>query len=156
MTAPVIPESRTYRHQKCSTETIVGDDAFEALSDPLSDMTRTQCSTCNDLFPLSEFEWVDTGETITDYYARHSARATKIERFLCSRTVLIISGVIGFLVGATLGYLGFRNDGWFLMLVMTPFVGVIGIIVFASLKEFFLGKLILRRVCGVSDSRLLK
>jgi len=156
MTDPTIPEARTYHHQKCDAETVVSGDAFEALSDPLSDMSRTWCNTCNAFFPLSDFAWSDTGETITDYYSRHSARATKIERYLCSRTALVVSAVVGFLGGAIGGFILFRDDGWVRLLVMTVFVGVIGIIACASLKEFFLGKLIIRRVCGVSDTRLLK
>lgn len=156
MTDPTIPESRTYRHQKCNGETVVSGQAFEALSDPLSDMSRTWCSTCNAFFPLSDYAWADTGERITDYYSRHSARASGVERFLCSRAFLVISAVIGFLVGAIAGFIGFRNSGWTVMLFMTVFVGVIGVVVFASVKEFLLGKLIVRRVCGVRDTRMLK
>lgn len=151
-----IPQSRTYRHLKCRELTIVSEEAFSAISDPLSDMTRTWCNACNAHFPLSEYEWADTGENITDYYARHGARATKLERFLCSRRFLVIVAVLGFLAGAVGGYLLFRDKGGFLMVVMTLFVGGIGVVVFASLKEFGLGKLIAKRVCGVSDTRLLK
>ena len=94
---PEIPESRTYRHQKCGAETVISGEAYAALSDPLSDMSR---NSCNEFFPLADHEWSDTGETITDYYARHSARATGLERFLCSRRFLVISAVIAFPVGA--------------------------------------------------------
>lgn len=156
MTPPQIPESRTYRHEKCNTETVVSGQAFEALSDPLSDMSRTWCNTCEAFFPLSDYVWSDTGERITDYYARHGARATRVERFLCSRAFLVFCLVVGFVAGAILGFLLFRNDGWLLMLLMTAFTGVVGVIVLGSLKEFFLGKLIVRRVCGVRDTRLLK
>jgi hypothetical protein len=105
---------------------------------------------------LSDYVWSDTGERITDYYARHGARATRVERFLCSRAFLVFCLVVGFVAGAILGFLLFRNDGGLLMLLMAAFTGVVGVIVFGSLKEFFLGKLIVRRVCGVSDTRLLK
>jgi hypothetical protein len=151
-----IPESRSYRHHKCNAETVVDGQHFEVLSDPLSGMTRTWCNTCDDFFPLADFEWSDSGERITDYCSRHSARATRVERFLSSRMFLTISLVFGFLVGAIGGFMLFRGKGGVLMAVMTIFVGVIGVILFGSLKEFFLGKLIVRRVCGVSDTRVLK
>ncbi len=156
MNAAEIPESRSYRHQKCQTETLVSGEAFAALSDPLSDMSRTWCSVCNDFFPLADFEWSDTGERITDYYSRHSARATGLERFLCSRKFLVISALVGFLVGAIAGFMLFRDRGGVVMIFMTVFVGVVGVIVFGSLKEFALGKVIVRRVCGVKDTRMLK
>jgi hypothetical protein len=156
MNQPAIPDSRVYRHDKCGTETVVSGDSFEAVSDPLSDMTRTWCSSCQAFFPLADYAWSDTGEKITDYYARHGARATGIERFLTSRKFLLISVVSGFLAGAVGGYLLFRGRGGFLTVFMTLFVAVIGVILFGSLKEFFLGKLIVRRVCGVRDTRLLK
>jgi len=156
MSASEIPESRAYRHQKCGTETVVSGEAFAALSDPLSDMSRTWCSVCNGFFPLADYEWSDTGEKITDYYSRHSARATGLERFLCSRKFLVISALVGFLLGAIAGFMLFRDKGGVMMIVMTIFVGGIGVVVFGSLKEFFLGKLIVRRVCGVKDTRVLK
>lgn len=156
MTLPTIPKLRRYRHERCNAYTVVAGQAFEALSDPLSDMTRTWCSTCRAFFPLSDFVWADTGEKIIDYYARHGARASRVERFLCSRAFLVLAAVAGFLAGAIAGFAGFRNQGATTMLFMTVFVGVIGVIVFASLKEFFLGKLIVRRVCGVRDTRMLK
>lgn len=156
MNPPEIPESRLYRHHKCGKETVVSGQAFAALSDPLSDMSRTWCNTCYAFFPLAEYEWSDSGEKITDYYIRHGARATRLERFLCSRMFLTISLVFGLIAGAIAGYMQFRDKGGLLMIVMTVFVGGVGVIVFGSLKEFFLAKLILRRVCGVSDTRLLK
>lgn len=156
MNQPQIPESRVYRHEKCNSETVVSGQAFEALSDPLSDMSRTWCSACGASFPLSDYVWADTGERITDYYSRHGAGATRVERFLCSRAFLVFCLVVGFVAGATLGFSLFRNNGWLLMLLMTAFTGVVGLIVLGSLKEFLLGKLIVRRVCGVRDSRMLK
>ena len=105
MTQPTIPESRSYRHQKCNTETVVSGQAFEALSDPLSDMSRTWCSTCNAFGPLSDYAWAESAELITDYYARHSIRATGIEWFLCSQTFLVVCADAGFGLGATAGAL---------------------------------------------------
>jgi hypothetical protein len=140
----------------CNTETTADGQLFETLSDPLSDMRHTWCDQCNGRFPLAEFAWSDTGEKIPDYYARHGARATRLERFLCSRNFLTFSLIFGFVAGAVLGFLMFREKPGMMKFVMTAFVGGIGVVAFGSLKEFFLAKLILRRVCGVKDTRMLK
>ncbi|MEZ6047565.1 MAG: hypothetical protein R3C11_18685 [Planctomycetaceae bacterium] len=79
MNASPAPESRTYRHVVCGEVTFVSGDSFESISDPLFDMQRTWCSYCNKMCPIAEYEWVDTGEKITDYYKRHTAKATRLE-----------------------------------------------------------------------------
>lgn len=151
-----VPESRAYRHQACNGETVVGGQHFETMSDPLSDVTRTWCTTCDSFFPLNEFAWVDTNEKITDYYARHSVKATKLERFLCSKVFLLFSLVFGLVAGIVLAVVLFRKNGAGALFVTIPTLGVIGVVLFGSLNAFFLGKLISRRVTGVSDTRLLK
>ncbi len=156
MAASNVPESRAYRHQQCNTETVVAGQSFETMSHPLSDVNRTWCSTCNDFFPIAEFAWTDTNETISDYYARHGAKATNLERFLCSKVFLLFSLVFGLVVGIVLAVVFFRQNGAGALLIMIPTLGVIGVIVFGSLNAFFLGSLIARRVTCVSDTRLLK
>lgn len=154
MTEPPIPESRVYRHLQCRTETVISGDAFEVASNPLSDMTRTWCNTCNAFFPISDFEWSDTGEKISDYYARHSARATGFERFLCSKKFMIVCAITGFILGAVAGYFLARNQALLLQIIMVLFVGGLG--VFGACAIYLaLGKPIAKRVCGVSDTRLL-
>lgn len=156
MSDPRIPEARAYLHEACSSETIVSGEAFEVLSDPLSDIERTWCETCVDYYPLSDFAWSDTGERITDYYARHSAGATELQRFLCSRLCLLITVTIGLLLGIILAYIGFRDDGFQALLLTAFTLGVIGAIVFGSIKEFVIAPAIVRKVCGVNDTRMLK
>jgi hypothetical protein len=140
---------------QCGTETVISGQAFEVASNPLSDMTRTWCMQCNAFFPLTDYEWADTGEKISDYYARHSAWATKLERFLCSKKFMIVCAVIGFLVGLVGGYFLFRNQQLWLQIFMVPFVGGIGIFIACALFVA-LGKPITKRVCGVSDTRELR
>jgi hypothetical protein len=118
-------------------------------------MSRTWCNTCQAFVPISDFEWFDTGEKISDYYARHSARVRKLERFLCSKAFLIVCGVTGFLPGAIGGYLRFRNNRLWMQVLMVPFTGFVGLIIVCSLNLLVLEKFIVKRVCGVSDSRLL-
>jgi hypothetical protein len=154
MTEPTIPESRVYRHAQCGTETVISGQAFEVASNPMSDMTRTWCNQCSAFFPITEYEWSDTGEKISDYYARHSARATGFERFLCSKKFMIVCAVAGLVLGAVAGYFLVRNQALLLQIVMIPFLGGLG--VFGACAIYLaLGKPITKRVCGVSDTRQL-
>jgi hypothetical protein len=156
MTNETVPESRTYKHTKCGQETVVSDESFSVVSNPLSDMTRTWCSPCNSFFPVSEYEWADTGERIVDYYARHSAKATAFDRFLCSRTFLILSVVLGLLVGAAVGYMLVRNGGLGQKILVSGFLGVVGVVIAAAVNVSVISKVIAKRVFGVADTRLLR
>ncbi|MDB5341843.1 MAG: hypothetical protein JWP89_220 [Schlesneria sp.] len=155
MSAPEIPKSRVYVHDKCQAPTVVGDDAFEAMSDPMAAMIRTWCCTCNGFYPVAQYAWADTGEKLTDYYARHSANASQMDRFLCSRKFLLICAATGLLVGLAIALIGFRKNGNPPTLAVTASFGVGGLILFGAVKELWLGKMISRRVCGVRDPRML-
>src|SRR5262245_28068879 len=122
-----VPDTRAYRHTQCGSETVISGPAFETASNPLSDMNRTWCTQCNAFAPISEVAWVDTGETIAAYYARHSTRATGLERFLCSKTFLVASVVVGLLIGAIAGYYLFRDRPIGTKILMTGFLGFIGV-----------------------------
>jgi len=149
------PDSRSYRHLKCGTETTISGQAFEVMSNPLSDMERTWCIQCNSFFPLAEYEWADSGENVTAYYARHSAKATGLQRFLCSKKCMLVMALAGFVLGAVGGYLLFRNSALVAKILMTLFCGGLG--AFAGLAFYIsvLCNLITRNVCGVSDTRTL-
>jgi hypothetical protein len=154
MTTPQVPESRAYRHLQCGADTVISGQSFEVASNPLSDMTRTWCSTCNAFFPVTECQWSDTGEKISDYYSRHSAGATQLQRFLCSKKFMIICAVIGLIAGGIGGYFLFRDSKLWLQIFMVPFVGGIGVFVMCAIYVQ-LGNIITKRVCGVSDTRVL-
>ncbi len=119
-------------------------------------MTRTWCSQCSSFFPVSDYEWADTGEQITDYYARHAAKATSVERFLCSKKFLVASVVIGLLLGVFVGLYFFRNAGLGQKIAMTALLGFIGVFIAAAVNVSVISTTIVRRVCGVSDTRVLK
>ena len=150
------PESRTYRHLDCQTETTIGGQPFEVMSNPLSDMASTWCSQCEGQFPLSEYAWADTNEKVLDYYARHSENATDLQRFLCSRKCMLILGGLGFIFGGVGGYLLFRNDALWLRILMPIACGGFG--AFGGLAIYISGLCgpITRNVCGVSDTRTLQ
>ncbi|MES2792997.1 MAG: hypothetical protein V4719_25520 [Planctomycetota bacterium] len=154
MTPTPVPQSRTYTHSQCGLDTEISGQPFEVASNPMSDMTRTWCSECNAFFHISDFRWADTGETISDYYARHSVRATKLERFLVSKTLMVICAVTGIVLGGVGGYVLFRKDFLALRIFMVPFVAGVGVFVTCGLYVM-LGYLITKRVCGVGDTRIL-
>jgi hypothetical protein len=156
MTAAAILESRVYRHVPCGNETVVSGQSFEVVSNPMSSMERTQCSSCGAMFPIADFEWADTGERLSDYYARHTQSATPLQRFLCSKTFMI--AVILLLTALTeIGiYFLMRDEEAFVLgfcLVGGLMIGaLIGMGVFLNL----FANPITRKVCGVSDTRTLR
>ena len=156
MANELVPESRVYRHIKCGAETVVSDEAFSVVSNPLADMTRTWCTPCNAFFPVSEYEWADTGEKIVDYYSRHSTKATAVDRFLCSKTFLLVSVVLFALAGIAAGYFITRNGGWGQRLLVSGILAFIGVFAAAALNVSVISKAIVKRVCGVADTRTLK
>lgn len=155
MPETAVPESRAYRHLTCNTETTISGQPFEVMSNPLSDMASTWCSQCEGQFPLSEYEWADTDEKVLDYYARHSANATPLQRFLCSRKCMLILGALGFVLGAIVGWLLFRENAMWLRVVMPIVCGGFG--AFGGLAVYIsaLCGPITSKVCGVKDTRTL-
>jgi hypothetical protein len=156
MSREPIPQARVYRHIQCNAETVISGNAFEVASNPLGDMLGTYCSECEAQFPMSDYVWADTNEPIVDYYARHAAKATARDRFLCSRRFSIGVLAVGALLGAVAGFLLFLGSGTMVKLFMTAFTGYVGAVVLGTLHMKVVEKSILRRVCGVSDTRLLK
>ncbi len=154
MTTAPVPESRVYRHLKCGGDTIVNGDAFESMSNPFANMSRTWCTTCNGFYRVAEYEWSDTGEKLTDYYARHGTGATSFQRFVCSRSVGIIGMIIGLVLGLVAGNYLLLNQPQGMRFLFTLFGGFVGVLI-VVMSQAELQKLIARRVCGVRDTRLL-
>lgn len=155
MSEQSIPESRTYRHVECGSETVVSGQSFEVVSNPMSSMERTMCTACNAMFPIGEFEWADTGEGLADYYARHSQGATDTQRFLCSKTFMVALVVLGAVLAAAGCYYLARNAN-VLAKVLCLFGGLaIGAMIGAAVFLKVFADPIKRKVCGVSDTRLL-
>jgi hypothetical protein len=156
MTEQPVPESRAYRHVKCGEETVVGGQPFEVVSNPMSSMEQTQCASCGAMFPITEFEWSDTGEKISDYYARHSQSASDLQRFLCSKkfmVALILVCVVLTEIG--IWFLLRNGDRTVLIFCLVGGVMIGGIIGMAAFVSGFADPIKLR-VCGVSDTRSLK
>ncbi len=151
-----VPESRAYTHLKCGSETVVSGQPFETVSNPMSSMEQTYCSQCNAMFGIAEYEWSDTGETIADYYARHSKSATPMQRFLTSKKSMVGLILTIALPAAGAAYWLMADSNWLAQvfgviggLVIGAFIGMM---VFVELVD----KPIKRKVCGVPDTRVLK
>jgi hypothetical protein len=156
MSDQTVPESRAYRHRTCGQETLVGGQSFEVVSNPMSSMERTMCSSCGAMFPIAEFEWADTGETLSDYYARHSASATDRQRFLCSKKFMVAVVAVCILLTEIGIYFLMRNAQQSALL-FTLFGGLlIGGIIGMSVFISGFADPIKRKVCGVSDTRALR
>lgn len=151
-----VPESRDYRHVKCGTVTTISGQSFEVMSNPLSDMAQTFCSGCNSMFTLDEYEWADSGEKVLDYYARHSAKATPFQRFLCSRKNMLIMGGTGLVLGAIGGFLLFRNSDLGVKIFMTIFCSGLGGFAGLAVYVSVICNTVTRLVCGVTDTRKLQ
>ena len=156
MAESVAPESRAYRHRKCGTETVVSGQPFETVSNPMSSMQQTFCSECNAMFGITEYEWSDTGETIAEYYARHSKTATSTQRFLTSKRFMVLVIAMIAMPAAIGAYLLLADN-----IVLARVFGVIGGLIvgaFIGMMIFveLFDKPISRKVCGVSDTRMLR
>ncbi|MGC1272548.1 MAG: hypothetical protein WBC44_02485 [Planctomycetaceae bacterium] len=107
------------------------------------------------MYPITEFEWSDTGETISDYYARHTKNATDMQRFLCSKkfmVALIVLCILAIEIGV---YFLLANAGG--LVLFFGLVGglVIGAIIGMSVFLSGFANPIKRKVCGVRDTRSL-
>ena len=73
------------------------------MASPVPGMVQTICSRCGHAFPVSEFKWQDTGESISEYYDRHRAQVGALSSLLCSRQFSVVVLLMGFLAGIAMG-----------------------------------------------------
>ena len=150
-----VPDSRSYVHSRCGETTEVDGGDFRNMASPVPGMVKTICSKCGQAFPVSEFQWEDTGEGITAYYERHRARVPALPSLLCSRQFSTVILLIGFLAGIALG-------GWCwsaLGIVWGIVVGVVSSLVGAIASLVIWDAVtarILSRSLNVPDVRCLK
>ncbi len=156
MNHETVPESRVYRHVRCDSETNVDGQSFEVVSNPMSSMEQTFCCACNAMFPITEYEWVDTDENLAAYYERHTLTATDLQRFLCSKKVMV--GLAGFgAIATAIGvYTLVANDDLFTRIICVLGGVMIGAFIGAAIFLRVFANPITRKVCGVSDTRLLR
>lgn len=151
-----VPQFRVYRHTRCEQETVVSGQSFEVVSNPMSSMERTFCTPCGAMFPIHEFAWIDTGEAISDYYARHSSSATPLQRFLCSKTFMVAVILVGAVATSAGMYFLFVNNKLGVRLFMALFGVIVGAFVGMAIFQSAFANPIKRRVCRVDDTRRLQ
>ena len=156
MTDSLAPDSRNYRHRKCGTETTVSGQSFETVSNPMSSMEQTFCTACNAMFGITEYEWCDSGETIADYYKRHSKNATPIQRFLTSKKFMVLTILLIALPASGGAYWLMANNNWLARVLGVAGGLVIGAFIGMMIFVEVFAKPITRKVCGVADTRTLK
>jgi hypothetical protein len=108
MTAPstapasqAVPDERPYVHQTCATVTVIIGHDFWTICDPFAYVSGTMCVTCNQVRPVREFAWADTGENIEAYRAR--LRAMFPGHGAKRRLITLGSIVGGMIVGLMVG-----------------------------------------------------
>ncbi|XZE36069.1 hypothetical protein SH501x_001621 [Pirellulaceae bacterium SH501] len=148
--------SRTYLHRRCRTETTVDGGEFQAMSDPLAGMRTTYCVKCDQQFPVDEYEWSDTNELISAYYARYRKKATAADLWWCGNGGLAFLAGIGVLTGAILGIILGVKVSLVVGLIAGFVLSIAGAIVGVVVRETILSRSIVRRVCGVKDTRMLR
>ncbi len=151
-----VPEARAYMHRKCSTDTVVSGQAFETVSNPMSSMTRTWCTHCQAHDSITEYAWSDTGESLADYYTRHSAGATNLQRFLVSKKFMVFHWVLGFILASIGAWFLFANAQPGMRFLFTPLTGLIGVFIATACFVECFANPITRKVCGVKDTRVLR
>lgn len=144
-------ESRFYLCTSCGEETEISGPEFLALADPLANMKQTYCVECEEYLPLDQFKWSDTGESIPDYYKRHGAKATNIDRFWCDTSGLLCLGILGLFVGGMLGAVVGMTSGFWFGAIASIVLGLAGGIAGLVIRETVISPRILERVCGTRD-----
>ncbi len=108
------------------------------------------------MFGIDEYEWADTGETIADYYARHSKNATSLQRFLSSKKFMLTLILLVALPAAIGAFMLMANNNGLARILGSIGSLVVGTFIGMMLFIEAFAKPITRKVCGVTDTRVLK
>ena len=152
-----VPESRSYTHDRCEQMTVASGDAFTSLASPLADLEQTYCHACKSMFPIAEFRWSESDETLPDYCQRHGGKATMLDRFIASRQSIIAAMVVAVAIGifASAYFFFAQGDGLVSAIACGVGAGFISFIAIGGIFMWVLTPLVHKRVCGVSDPRKL-
>ncbi len=155
MTDPV-PTSRHYTHQHCQTQTEVSGARFATVSNPLAGVKEIRCDQCGDKYPIEDFTWSDTGESIELYYKRNSKKGSEMDTFFCSDPGMFFLIGLGFFLGVMFGAMICFVMRSSVAVVLAILLGLAGAAAGAYIRQKILVPGIIQRVCGVSDTRLLQ
>lgn len=142
-----VPNSRTYFHKRCREATTVSDNDFTHITHPFIRCTGTYCCTCRKHDSLTEFTWVETGETIKEYRRRMRAESPPFLKFWGYGGGALVCGCICGILGAVMGTFGVMFNSWGQGAAI--FGGVGAIMVSSFLMET------ITYFCGVDYRRIL-
>lgn len=94
---------RVYQHDRCGKNTEVTNEHLRAIYDPYKDVRRTYCVICKDYYPLDEFKWVETGETLSAFRKRLK-RMLSPQQYAMQKRLQWGSAIAALAVGAFLGW----------------------------------------------------
>lgn len=155
MSDETIPESRVYRHTGCGAETTISGQSFEVASNPMSDMEQSFCSQCGIMVPITDLEWTDTNETISDYYKRHTQNASNTERMLCSKKCMMTIIALDALLIAFAFNFFLAKESVGSQVIMSVVGFLIGAFIGMALYDNLISEPIKKKVTGVKDTRTL-
>lgn len=150
-----VPDSRSYVHSQCGETTEVDGGDFRNMASPVPGMVKTICSKCGQAFPVSEFQWEDSGESIAAYYERHRARVPALPRLLCSRQFSVAILLMGLLSGIALGVWSWSALGIVWGIAVGVVASLVGPIASLVIWDAVTGR-ILSRSLDIPDVRCLK
>ena len=100
-----LDDGRPYVHSRCGQATVINEEHFEGLCNPLLACSGTICAHCGKAFSLKEFHWADTEETLNKYRSRMLQYGPPFLRHWRAW----LSWLVGAVVGALLGYFVFEH-----------------------------------------------
>lgn len=150
---PPVPDSRVYVHRKCSAQTIVDGDDFSALSAPMLGNAKTFCCKCKAHFPIADFVWEDTGESIRDFRDRWRQKVPVPLYFMLSGWFTLVVFFVCITVGPWL-FTRFVSGGWLWWVMLV--VGIIAGLIAWAIEMLISSLIIVRGFLKVRDWRELK
>lgn len=149
------PDSRTYRHQTCNATTTVSGDDFLYVASIFNHPDRTFCQKCGDNFPMHEFCWQDTDESLVDYYSRYAGKFRGLERFFGSGSFGFVLMGIGLLMGLVIWFVLGQSFSFGFTIMIAIGTGIfgafVGFVIGASVEQG-----VNTRVLGTIDYTKLK
>jgi hypothetical protein len=141
------PDGRAYLHHRCGGQTLVSGGDYTHICDPFWPCTGTYCCGCSRIVPLSEVEWIDTGEPISEYRSRLAAETPALLKVWRYGVGFVLGGVIGTIFGLLIGLLAQVRQR-----ELTGF-GIGGALI-GAFVIYFVGTLILNRVYDIDYRRM--
>jgi hypothetical protein len=141
------PKGRAYVHTRCGGETLVSGNDFTHICDPFWPCSSTYCCTCADFAPLSNVQWVDTGESVSAFRSRVRARTPGLVQAWRYGVGLLVGGAFGAAAGLLVRIVAKAPENKIGAFALVG--GLVGAVVC-----YLLGTIALNRMFGVDYRRM--